>query len=111
MFLNLAQNCPPVYYAFFYTALKTGMRRGELLALEWTDIDFKNSKIWVNKQIYRGVTQTTKTGKERYVDMPKNIKAKQYYLSTYFIRMVNHFIHGIWKKRILNHYLNAATKY
>ena len=62
------------YYAFFYTALKTGMRRGELLALEWSDIDFKNNKIWVKRQIYRGVTQTTKTSKIRYVDMPESLK-------------------------------------
>ena len=73
VFLEQAKTCPEMYYAFFYTALKTGMRRGELLALEWTDIDFKNAKIWINKQIYRGVTQTTKTGKERYVDMPQSL--------------------------------------
>lgn len=73
VFLEQAKQCPEMYYAFFYTALKTGLRRGELLALEWTDIDFKNSKIWVNKQIYRGVTQTTKTGKERYIDMPESL--------------------------------------
>lgn len=74
VFLEQAKNCPKVYYAFFYTALKTGMRRGELIALEWSDIDFKTLKIRVNKQIYRGVTQTTKTGKERYIDMPKSLK-------------------------------------
>lgn len=73
VFLEQAKDCPEMYYAFFYTALKTGMRRGELLALEWSDIDFKNAKIWINKQIYRGITQTTKTGKERYVDMPESL--------------------------------------
>lgn len=73
VFLNEAKNCPETYYAFFYTALKTGMRRGELLALEWPDIDFKTGRIRVNKQIYRGVTQTTKTGKGRYVDMPSSL--------------------------------------
>lgn len=74
VFLEQAKTCPQVYYVFFYTALKTGMRRGELLALEWADINFKTSKIRVNKQIYRGITQTTKTGKERYVDMPESLK-------------------------------------
>ena len=73
VFLEQAKNLPEMYYAFFYTALKTGMRRGELLALEWTDIDFKNAKIWISKQIYRGITQATKTGKERYVDMPESL--------------------------------------
>lgn len=68
-FLELAQEYTPTYYAFFYTAVHTGMRRGELLALEWSDIDFKRKRIRINKQIYRGITQDTKTGKERYVDM------------------------------------------
>lgn len=74
VFLEQAKTFPQTYYAFFYTALKTGMRRGELLALEWSDIDFKNNKISVNKQIYRGITQTTKTSKIRYVDMADSLK-------------------------------------
>lgn len=69
VFLQQAKLCPVVYNVFFNTALFTGMRRGELLALEWSDIDFKRSKIRVNKQIYRGITQTTKTGKERVIDV------------------------------------------
>lgn len=73
VFLDLAKNCPDPYYVFFYTAVKTGMRRGELLALEWSDIDFKRERISVNKQIYRGVTQTTKTGKERFVDISASL--------------------------------------
>ena len=74
VFLQEAETCPQVYKAFFNTAIYTGMRRGELLALEWSDIDFKREKIRVNKQIYRGVTQTTKTSKERFVDMPQSLK-------------------------------------
>ena len=74
IFLQQAETCPQTYKAFFYTAIFTGMRRGELLALEWSDIDFKQSKIRVNKQIYRGVTQTTKTGNERYIDMSERLK-------------------------------------
>ena len=62
------------YYPFFATAIYTGMRRGELFALEWSDIDFKNNKIKVNKQIYRGITQTTKTSKERFIDMCDALK-------------------------------------
>jgi integrase len=74
IFLQQAETCPQTYKAFFYTAIFTGMRRGELLALEWSDIDFKQNKIRVNKQIYRGITQTTKTGKERYIDMSERLK-------------------------------------
>lgn len=37
---------------FAYWALYTGMRRGELLALEWKDVDIENRTIMVNKSLY-----------------------------------------------------------
>ncbi len=36
---------------FAYWAMYTGMRRGELLALRWEDVDFKNRTITVNKAV------------------------------------------------------------
>lgn len=36
---------------FAYMALYTGMRRGELLALEWEDIDFERKQIHVTKSL------------------------------------------------------------
>ena len=39
--------------AAFYLELTTGLRRGELLALLWTDLDVKNMTISVNKQVIR----------------------------------------------------------
>lgn len=41
------------YYALFYTALFTGMRRSELLALRWCDIDFVFSQIYVNRSLHQ----------------------------------------------------------
>lgn len=39
------------YEALFMTSLNTGLRIGELLALTWDDIDFKNKELTVNKQM------------------------------------------------------------
>jgi len=40
------------YHALFYTALFTGMRRSELLALRWQDIDFIYSQIYVSRSLH-----------------------------------------------------------
>jgi integrase len=49
-FLSAAKDTP--YYALFHTALFTGMRRSELLALRWQDIDFIYSHISVNRSLH-----------------------------------------------------------
>jgi integrase len=41
------------YHALFYVALFTGMRRSELLALRWQDIDFIYSQIYVNRSMHQ----------------------------------------------------------
>jgi integrase len=41
------------YYELFYTALFTGLRRSELLALRWSDVDFILSQIYVNRSLHR----------------------------------------------------------
>lgn len=40
------------YYELFLLDLCTGLRRGELLALQWDDLDFKTGTLTVNKQVY-----------------------------------------------------------
>jgi integrase len=39
-------------WLFPFFALMTGMRKGELIALQWRDIDFKEDRIHVNKSVY-----------------------------------------------------------
>ncbi|MFC1861257.1 tyrosine-type recombinase/integrase [Chloroflexota bacterium] len=45
IFLNTARETP--YYEFFATLLYTGLRRGELLALRWRNLDLKNAYLMV----------------------------------------------------------------
>ncbi|WP_214738121.1 tyrosine-type recombinase/integrase [Exiguobacterium sp. s162] len=66
-FLNYAET--QTRYAFaFKLAAYTGMRRGELLALEWSDIDFEKKTIRINKRIVKGDSET----KERVVEGTKS---------------------------------------
>jgi hypothetical protein len=55
--------------AIFLTAAFTGLRRGELLALRWRDIDFEGEAIRVEGSVDRGVSGTTKSDKGRNVPM------------------------------------------
>src|SRR5262249_40686941 len=41
------------YYALFALAVATGMRQGELLALQWADVDFENNTVTVRRTVLR----------------------------------------------------------
>ncbi|MCH5463310.1 site-specific integrase [Lactobacillus sp. LC28-10] len=45
----------PQKYVFFRLAAFSGMRKGEMLALQWSDVDFEHNCIRVNKTQARGV--------------------------------------------------------
>ena len=49
---KVKQSYDCTFGAFAYWALYTGLRRGELLALNWEDVDIKNRTITVNKSVY-----------------------------------------------------------
>jgi integrase len=51
IFLEAAKKTP--YYVLFYLALFTGMRRSELLALRWCDVDLLLCQIYVTRSLHR----------------------------------------------------------
>ena len=44
------QACPSNLYPIYFTFLNTGMRKGELENLEWSDIDFRRRKIAIKRK-------------------------------------------------------------
>ena len=40
------------FYPVFYTALFTGMRRSELLAVRWSDVDLNLGSISINRTLH-----------------------------------------------------------
>ena len=81
---------PLQYKVFFYLMAYTGFRRGEMLGLEWQDVDFQNNVISVRRTSYqtadRGLyTDTTKTRRSQrtlkisahIMEMLRELKAEQ----------------------------------
>lgn len=78
-FLTLLNDEPLKYRTFFNLMIYSGFRRGEMLGLEWKDVDFENNIISVrrtsNYTAKKGVyTDTTKTRKsQRTLKFPQEI--------------------------------------
>ncbi|UXR73354.1 site-specific integrase [Staphylococcus sp. IVB6238] len=69
-FLELVKD-NPLKHAMFRTLAFTGMRRGELMALMWQDIDFNNQTININKTLTNGI------GYKDVIDTPKTKSSKR----------------------------------
>ena len=68
---SMQANAPLKYLAFFTLAIFCGYRREELLGFEWSDIDFKNRLISVN----RASLHTKQHG--IYTDIPKTESSRR----------------------------------
>lgn len=80
-FLDSLETAPLQYQAFFTLAIFGGFRRGELLGLEWQDIDFEAQTVSVRRTSQytkeRGIfTDTTKTrSSQRTLKLPADVFA------------------------------------
>lgn len=78
-FLAILKDAPMKYKVFFTLAIYTGCRRGELLGIEWMNVDFEKSAIVIDhtsnytadKGIYSDATKTEKS--ERIVDLQPSV--------------------------------------
>lgn len=52
---------PERWQPFFEVAIQTGLRKGELLALRWCDVDLHRGEIRVRHTLYQGKRQSPKT--------------------------------------------------
>ena len=66
-FLEITETKFPEWYAFFLFALRTGMRLGELLALQWSDLDLNARFAEVRRNLVAGRITTTKNRQKRRV--------------------------------------------
>jgi integrase len=71
--LKTARDQDAEHYPLFLLLARTGMRPGEAAALQWTDFDFSNRKILVERAFSAGELGTTKTDGVRTVDMSQEL--------------------------------------
>ena len=62
------------FYPHFLMLLRTGLRIGEFLALQWNDFDFENRQVTIQRHIYKGVIiEKTKNGTNRTLDLSPHL--------------------------------------
>ena len=81
-------------YELFALELSTGMRRGEILALQWNDLNFKTGELNISRQVYTVdgelIVDTPKTKPSiRTIVLPSDITEM---LKEYKITVYNHFL-------------------
>ena len=80
VFLDAANDFCPDYYPLFLTALRAGLRRGELVALRIGDLNFgkdendQNRYIFVQHNYVHREHTSTKSKKARRVDMSRDLR-------------------------------------
>ena len=74
--LRVAREQSPDWYAWLLCGLRTGLRAGELLALQWGDLNWRGSSIEVRRNLVRGHLTTPKNHQRRRVDMSRQLRAE-----------------------------------
>jgi len=74
--LNAFLKYRPQHYLLALLLARTGMRVGEAVALQWRDCNFDTKQISVRRAKSRTVIDTTKSGKDRLIDMSDQLASE-----------------------------------
>ena len=75
LLLRTAQAHLPALFPLLLCAVRTGLREGELIGLQWGDVDFQGRFLEVRRGIVRRQVTTTKSHKIRRVDLSPQLTA------------------------------------
>lgn len=70
----LDKNAPESLHNYFDTAIHSGMRPEELIALKWQDIDFDGGALLVVRSRSGGELKSTKTNRSRLIEMNRPLR-------------------------------------
>jgi integrase len=70
--LDTVRDTQPGFYALYVLAVTTGMRSGEILGLQWRDVDLDAGMLQVRRTVFNGAVNTPKTTRSnRGIRLPK----------------------------------------
>ena len=72
--MSAAYNRDPFEYTAVLLAGEAGLRRGELAALKWPEVDLKNNRLTVSKTLYKGQLTAPKGNKSRTLEMSDRLR-------------------------------------
>jgi integrase len=67
--VTAAKTTHPPAYVFVLLAGEAGLRLGEMVAVEWSDIDFAKGQACVQRSAWKGQVASPKGGRLRYVPL------------------------------------------
>ncbi|CAM3246267.1 site-specific integrase [Corallococcus sp. ZKHCc1 1396] len=70
---RLVAAAEPEWRLVLLVALKSGLRQGELIGLQWNDLSLPQGLLHVRRTIWRGIEGLPKGGRERTVDLPASV--------------------------------------
>ena len=74
--LAAARQNLPDWYTWLLCGLRTGMRAGELRALQWGDVNWRGFYLEIRRNLVRGQLTTPKNHQHRRVDMSRQLRAE-----------------------------------
>ena len=72
-FLAATETYEPEWLPFFLLAFRSGLRIGELIALQVGDVDVEHEQLHVRRATYGDETTTPKSGRKRIVPLPSGV--------------------------------------
>jgi integrase len=73
--LTEAVKIDPERWALVLLGADAGLRQGEIIALEWGDVDLVAGTLTVRRSSWKGIVDTPKSGRERKVPLTARLKA------------------------------------